>query len=177
MVDPDKRLVRFAKHGNKAAFGKLVRKYRDPLLNLVYDYLRDYDQAKDVAQDVFMRAFRNIRDFEEKSLFSSWLYRIAVNASIDALKSRARKKRRPLEAADDERENGTPQNAQDLLDDEMIYAINKLSENQHTAIILRYFHQKSIHEIAEVLDCAESTVRIHLHRAIQKLQKDLKRVS
>jgi RNA polymerase sigma-70 factor (ECF subfamily) len=174
MVDPDKRLVRFAQHGNKAAFGKLVRKYRDQILEVIYDYLRDYDEAKDVAQEVFMKAFRNIRDFEEKSLFSSWLYRIAVNASYDALKIKTRQKKRHKKSIDEKAESQIHPGESNIFDDEIIQAIDKLSENQHTAIILRYFHHKSIHEIAEVLNCAESTVRIHLHRAIQKLQKDLK---
>jgi len=177
MVDPDKRLVRFAKHGNKAAFGKLVRKYRDPILDLVFDYLRDYEQAKDVAQEAFIKAFRNIRDFEEKSLFSSWLYRIAVNSSYDALKSKVRRKKHTAESIDDIPDDATHQNDAYQFDDAMITAIRNLSENQHTAVVLRYFHNKSIHEIAEILDCSESTVRIHLHRAIQKLQKHLKKAN
>jgi RNA polymerase sigma-70 factor (ECF subfamily) len=174
MVDPDKRLVRFAKHGNKAAFGKLVRKYRDPILDLIFDYLRDFDQAKDVAQDVFVKAFRNIRDFEEKSLFSSWLYRIAVNSAYDALRTRSRQKKEPLNLYLQNKEFQTDPNNEYILDDSIIKAIEKLSENQHAAVVLRYFHKKSIQEIAEVLDCAESTARIHLHRGIQKLQKVLK---
>ena len=122
-----------------------------------------------------MKAFRNIRDFEEKSLFSSWLYRIAINASFDALKTRARRKKQPVEAANQVPVDSHQKDAVIPMDDDMVNAIGKLSDNQHTAIVLRYFHNRSIHEISEVLDCAESTVRIHLHRGIQKLQKDLKR--
>ena len=176
-MDPDRQLVRLAKSGNKSAFGKLARRYRDRVLALAYDFLKDYESAKDVAQDVFMKAFKNIGDFEEKSKFSSWLYRITVNASLDARKSKTRRRKFLIKKDDDDAgDQRSVQPAwQDGLDDFWVNALNKLSDHQQTAIIMRYFHDSSVREIAEVLDCSESTVRIHLHRAIQKLDKILKK--
>ncbi len=176
-MDPDRQLVRLAKNGNKAAFGKLARRYRDAVLTLAYDFLKDYENAEDVAQDVFMKAFKNIGDFEQKSRFSSWLFRITVNASLDARKSKIRR-RKFLIKKEIYEENGqvlAQPEWQDGIDDTLINALNKLSEHQQTTIILRYFHDKSVREIADVLDCSESTVRIHLNRAIQKLDKSLKK--
>jgi len=176
-MDPDRRLVRFAKSGNTAAFGSLVRKYRDPLLSIAYDYLHDYELAKDVAQDTFIKAFRHINEFREQSLFSTWLYRIAVNTALDTRKSQRKNRagrglfkekpaERPLQAPPEPFLN---------LDDGMIKALNRLSENQYTVLVLRYFSDLSIREIAGILECTENTVRIHLHRAMQKMQAELGR--
>jgi RNA polymerase sigma-70 factor (ECF subfamily) len=177
VVDPDRQLVRLAKNGNKAAFGKLARRYRDAVLALAYDFLNDYENAQDVAQNVFMKAFKNIGDFEEKSRFSSWLFRITVNASLDARKSKIRRRKFLIKKEVYEKNGQVSAQPEwrDGIDDTLINALNKLSDHQQTAIILRYFHDKSVREIADVLDCSESTVRIHLHRAIQKLDKSLKK--
>ncbi len=176
-MDPDRQLVRLAKNGNKAAFGKLARRYRDAVLALAYDFLNDYENAQDVAQNVFMKAFKNIGDFEEKSRFSSWLFRITVNASLDARKSKIRRRKFLIkkEVYEKNSQVSTQPEWRDGIDDTLINALNKLSDHQQTAIILRYFHDKSVREIADVLDCSENTVRIHLHRAIQKLDKSLKK--
>jgi RNA polymerase sigma-70 factor (ECF subfamily) len=176
-MDPDRQLVRLAKNGNKAAFGKLARRYRDAVLALAYDFLKDYDNAKDVAQDVFMKVFKNIGDFEEKSRFSSWLYRITVNACLDARKSDTRRRRylfskKNLADSDYTSDESDQSNG---LDDTLSKELNNLSDRQRAAIVLRYFHDKSVREIAEVLDCTESTVRSHLYRALQRLDKSYRR--
>ena len=176
-MDPDRRLVRFAKSGNTAAFGSLVRKYRDPVLSLAYDYLGDYELAKDVAQDSFVKAFRHINEFREQSTFSTWLFRITVNTALDARKHQ--RKNSAARGLFKEKNAETPaQPAAEPfpnLDDSLIRALDRLSENQYTALTLRYFNDLSIREIAAVLDCSENTVRIHLHRAMQKLQNELRR--
>jgi RNA polymerase sigma-70 factor (ECF subfamily) len=176
-MDPDRQLVRLAKKGNKAAFGKLAHRYRDTVLSLAYDFLNDYETAEDVAQDVFMKTFKNIGDFEEKSQFSSWLFRITVNSSLDARKSKSRRRKFLIkkDVYEDNERGITQPDLQYGIDDTLVNALDKLSDHQQTVIILRYFHDLPVREISEVLDCAESTVRIHLHRAIQKLDKTLKK--
>lgn len=177
VVDPDRQMVRLAQKGNKAAFGKLARKYRDGVLALAYDFLNDYHTAQDVAQDVFMKAFKNIGDFEEKSRFSSWLFRITVNTSLDVRKSKSRRRIFLKKKNVDEKDTklSVQPDWQGGVDDTIFNALTKLSDHQHSAIILRYFHDLSVREIADVLDCTESTVRVHLHRALQKLDKSFKK--
>jgi len=176
-MDPDRRLVRFAKSGNTAAFGSLVRKYRDPVLSLAYDYLHDYELAKDVAQDTFVKAFRHINEFREQSFFSTWLYRIVVNTALDARKSQKRRKAERGLFKEKTAEPSVQAPAEPFLnlDDSVIQALNRLSENQYTVLVLRYFNDLSVREIAGILECSENTVRIHLHRAMQKLQAELRR--
>lgn len=176
-MDPDRSLVRLAKRGNRAAFGKLVLRYRDKIMDLAYDFLKDHENARDVAQDVFVKAYRNIRDFEEKSKFASWLYRITINTCLDAKKKLNRRHELPLESEDFVNKEQSAINGDQIgdIDDELAAALEQLSDNQRTAVILRYFHDKSVHDIAEVINCADATVRIHLHRAMQKLDAMLNR--
>lgn len=176
-MDRDRLLVRLARHGNKAAFGKLALKYRDPVLAIAYDFLNDYHTAQDIAQDVFIRAFKNIGDFEEKSRFSSWLYGITVNLSLD-MKKRKYRRRFFLSKTDEsvrKNQQYMAQVEQNELNDTMRLALKKLSDDQQTAIILRYFHNLPIREIADVLDSPESAIRINIHQAFQKLDKSFKK--
>ena len=176
-MDPDRRLVRFAKSGNKAAFGSLVRKYRDPVLALAFDYLHDYELAKDVAQESFIKAFRHINEFKEEARFSTWLYRITVNQALDTRKSlkKQRTGRSLFKERQANRRNDELPKLDLNLDDQLIRALDRLSEQQYTAVVLRYFNDRSISEIAGVLECSESTVRTHLQRAMQKIQVELQR--
>ena len=166
-TDPDLKLIRQSKEGRRAAFGKLVRKYQDPIFELVYDYLGNYEEARDTAQDVFMKAFNRLGSFEEKARFSTWLYRIAVNQSLDVIRKKERQKlilnREKREPAD--QDDTTSRNGAIDLDQA------GLSEAQHTAIILRFFQDMSVPEIAEIMDCSESTVRTHVYRAVNKLRR------
>jgi RNA polymerase sigma-70 factor (ECF subfamily) len=176
MRDPDRQLVRLAKTGNKAAFGKLARTYRDTVLALTFDFLQDYESAKDAAQEVFIKAFKNIGDFEERAKFSSWIYRIAVNTCLDVQKKeKYRKKQEPITKEHEYVTEIATNSASGMgIDDTMIIALERLSPNQRTVIVLRYFHDKEIAEIAEIIDCNQGTVRIHLHRAIKNLDRFFK---
>lgn len=176
-MDPDRHLVRLAKNGNKAAFGKLARRYRDPVIALAYDFLKDYENAKKVAQDVFMKAFKNIGDFSEKSHFSSWIYSKTVNTSLDTRKSMVRPKKyligkKNIQNVPYKSDNSPEKNG---LDDDLSEAMMSLTDLQRSAVILRYFHDKSVREIADVLECKESKARAHLHSALQKLDKSYKK--
>ena len=91
MADIDQKLIHKAQRGDRRAFGKLVKKYRNKVLYLAYDLLGNYDDAQDVAQSVFLRVFSGIRNFKGKSSFSTWLYRITVNQSIDFKRSKYRR--------------------------------------------------------------------------------------
>ena len=95
MPDPDARerdseLVRASQDGDRGAFDRLVDQYKEIVYAVAYRFARDPDLAMDLAQDVFVRAYRGIRSFKGRSSFSTWLYRIAVNTCIDYTRRRSR---------------------------------------------------------------------------------------
>ncbi len=176
----EKQLVRKARAGDQSAFGRLVTAYRDPILFLIYDYVGDYEDARDLAQDVFIKAFQKLDQFEGRSKFSTWIYRIAVNQALDF---RRRNKRVVLRDFED------PANSQQLYSEDQVSesveksveqaefrqqierCLENVSDQQRTALVLKYFHQKSTDEIAEIMECSAATVRTHLFRALQHLRK------
>lgn len=184
--ESDFKLVQSAKSGSSAAFGKLIKKYQQKVLYLAFDLIHDYEDAKDIAQEAFIKSFEKLHQFEERAQFSTWLYRITVNLAMD---QHRRRKRRPQDSLEqniqeieqqkiiEQTEEGrrSERELQTLAQREQIdKALDNLSENQRVATILKYFHQKSSKEIAEVLGCSESTARIHLFRAVKNMRKHLK---
>ncbi|MBN1782266.1 sigma-70 family RNA polymerase sigma factor [bacterium] len=178
----EKRLILRAKAGDYAAFGELVTAYQDKILYLIYDFVRNYEDAKDLAQDVFIKAFERLDQFEGRSRFSTWLHRIAVNQALDFKRRHKKMKVQDLESSllnRDEFHDRQPfPSAERSLEQQELriqleHCLGEVSENQKTAVILKYFHQQSTEEIAELMQCSEATVRTHLFRAIQHLRKSL----
>lgn len=186
MKNSDERLVRKAKSGDRNAFGKLVEKYHKKILYLAYDLVGNFTEAQDLAQEAFMKAFDKLSQFQERAQFSTWLYRITVNLAIDWHRKQARRQVIPLETklqgqneAKMVREPAlevqpTSEVEMAELRDTLAVALTQLSHHQRTATVLKYFHQKSSREIAEIMGCNENTVRIHIFRAMANLKKHLK---
>jgi RNA polymerase sigma-70 factor (ECF subfamily) len=163
----EENLVRRAKAGDKQAFGQLVRIYQHDILFLIYDFMRD------IAQDVFIKAFSGISSFEQRSSFETWLKRIAVNSAIDALR---KKKRMPeTEQLKNEPEDTNDSIRSDDIRDLVETTFHNLSPNQRTAVVLRYFQGETIDEIADIMNVTENTVRIHIHRAMEKIRRILRK--
>jgi RNA polymerase sigma-70 factor (ECF subfamily) len=167
----ERKLIRSAINGNKSAFGKLVELYQDQILYLIYDYLGDYEVAKDAAQDVFLKAYKNLNQFNQKAAFKTWLYKIAVNTSLDYLRKRISMAASQNDIQSYNYEIFNQDFKIDVWDDIFKNALRKLSEKQYSALVLKYFHDKSTQEISEILECDINTVRIHLHRGISKLKE------
>ncbi|HDP97572.1 MAG TPA: sigma-70 family RNA polymerase sigma factor [bacterium] len=184
----DEKLVEQAKSGNSYAFGKLVKRYQNKVLFLAYDLVGNYNDAQDVAQNTFLYAFRSIARFQEKSSFSTWLYRITTNAAIDFQRSKKRKKTLSLNQKTSERED-----ERELIDtlidkdkpfDERYQELDlkniieqttaKLPPQQRAAFVLKYFNNQPTDEIAKILKCDPVTVRGHILRASLKIRKLLK---
>lgn len=169
----DAELVRACLSGNQQAFETLVRKYQKPIYNLALRMLRDADDAADVAQTVFVKAYQKLDSFDESREFFSWIYRIAINESINFNKRSRRH---------DEYESGVTaalpptqeaaRGAEDLRDD-VIEAIERLTMDYQMVIVLRHFHDFSYDEIAEVLSIPEKTVKSRLFSARQQLKEIL----
>lgn len=187
MDDPDRKLVAQAKQGDRQAFGKLVKKYQNKVLYLAFDLIGNYTDAQDVAQNVFLQAFRNIAYFRDEAAFSTWIYRITTNAAIDF--QRSQKRRRAIFADQTTRDNEFTTAWEHVIDPEASIAkkveqadlkelisqsVAQLSPQQRAAFVLKYFHDQSTDAIAKILGCDPVTVRGHLLRATLKLRKKLK---
>ncbi len=187
MRDNDQQLVIRAQQGDRKAFGKLVRRYQDKVLYLAYDIVGNYEDAQDVAQNAFLRAMNGLKKFKAQSTFSTWLYRIVVNMSIDHKRSIARRQHYSFDEpaiTDSDHTFKDLLNEDKKLPDEIVelkdfgdrvrMIVQTFPTNQQVAFVLRYFHDMEMNEIANVLNCKAGTVRSHLFRALSKLRTVLK---
>jgi len=178
----DKELVKRVQKGDKGAFDLLVLKYEHKIVNLVMRYVRDPEQALDISQEAFIKAYRALPRFRGDSAFYTWLYRIAVNTAKNYLAAR---RRRPidieLDLQDPEqyglhaklKETDTPEaiTLSDELQEILERAIEALPDDLRTAIILRELDGMSYEEIAQTMDCPVGTVRSRIFRARDAIGK------
>jgi RNA polymerase sigma-70 factor (ECF subfamily) len=139
----------------------------------------DYDDAKDISQTVFLKTFYNIKRFDTSKRFSTWLYRIAVNASIDYIRKFRKHRFEELDDTADTQAGHpvTPERLYELKEvrEYILQATEKLNEKQRTAFVLKDLEGLDIEEIAQIMDMPQATVRWYLHRARKKLRSDLRR--
>ncbi len=180
----DQLLVEQVQKGDKRAFDLLVSKYQNKLFHLVSRYIKDPDEALDVVQESFIKAYRALPNFRGDSAFYTWLFRIAVNTAKNHLTSMSRRPpQQDVDALDAEQYSGesrlknadTPEN--ELLRDEIQQtvqrAIEKLPDDLRTAILLREAEGMSYEEIAQVMGCPIGTVRSRIFRARDAIDKQL----
>ncbi len=184
MQDPDIEFIRRAKAGSKADFGKLVNHYYEMVYAVVFGIVRHHESARDVAQEVFIKAYRDIQNFAGQSKFKTWIYRIAVNAAIDH--TRARRPMESLDATDASDEEDRPalvipdksRGTRDKLSQKELralldQAIEKLSPEHRAVVVLREWEELSYEEIAEMLGIQIGTVMSRLFYARKKLAEIL----
>lgn len=182
-INADWSLVEQVKAGDDRAFDALMARYKRPMLNFVYRLIGDATEAEDVAQDVFVRAYQNIRKprfHQTTGAFSTWLFQVARNAALDFLR---RRKRRPTESLsameDDGRHVASRSDAADQemanreIGEQIAAAVVLLPEDQKTAVILAEYQELSYAEIAAVMKCSVKSVESRLYRAKQFLRGKL----
>ena len=181
----DEELVRRVQRGDKTAFDSLVRKYQHKITQLINRYVKDPDEALDVAQESFIKAYRALASFRGESAFYTWLYRIAINTAKNHLAMRSRRptdddidfeQAEQFDSGTRLRQLETPEGL--LLTDELAgviqSALNDLPDELRAAITLREFDGLSYEEIASVMECPVGTVRSRIFRAREAIDNKLK---
>jgi RNA polymerase sigma-70 factor, ECF subfamily len=171
--DPDFGLADRIRDGDDAALTELMNRYKRPILNFVYRLLGNASEADDVALEVFVRVYQNIRKFRPGAArFSTWLFQIARNAAIDHLRKRARRQEQPLDSIAPAAPASREVEANEI-GERIAAAVAELPEDQRTAFVLAEYHGKSYAEIAEIMSCSEKSAESRLYRAKQFLRKQL----
>jgi len=168
----DLKLVSEARQGSRDSFERLLLRYERSIFNAAYRILRDYEDAKDVTQIVFLKAFQNLEHFDGQYRFFSWIYRIAVNESINLSKSRRR-----FDPGEDTRieVRNTPENllSRKELGGVVQAALMSLEFDYRVVIVLRHFSDCSYQEMGEILAIPEKTVKSRLFTARTLLREIL----
>lgn len=184
-ADSDWQLVQRVQTGDVAAFDQLVVKYRERVLSVIYNMTSNREDAADLTQDAFIKAFRSIKRFQGQSSFFTWLYRIAVNGTLTHLRKNKLRSFFSFEKINEEDKNTellaklTDKNGADRelyvkeLQEKLNEAMQKLSISHRTVVTLFEIDNLSHEEIAEIMDCSLGTVRSRLHYAKQLLQSEL----
>jgi len=172
--------------GETARFEEIVTLFRDRIYRIAWKMAQDREDALDISQEVFLRAFRALRSWHGRARFSTWLHRIAINASIDYIRRRA-KHRDTMESFDEmeparlseveatctQADHPRRQAYAAELRREIFKAIRCLPARQRHCFVLRHYHECTIRDMAAVLHVSEGTVKRHLHRATRRLRRTL----
>lgn len=179
---PDHVLVEEARLGKREAFAELARRYQQRIFRLIYGMTRNHSDADDLAQEVFLTAFKSLPAFGRNSGFYTWVYRIAVNQSLNFLKKRGREKQRALfdenmpGAEHGAAEPSSPEGSllRDELEDRIRRAVDALPLHLRTSFLLVVDQGMSHAEAAAILRCSENTVSWRMHKARKRLQAEVK---
>ncbi len=174
-----KRIIKLIQAGQKELFSKLVDRYRSQVAGIAYKMVGDYDDAKDITQMVFVKTFYNLERFDTSKRFSTWLYRIAVNASIDYVRKFRKHKFEELDDIKESKEVNikNPEQLFQLkeLKNYVMESADKLNEKQRDAFVYKDVKGLEIDEISRIMGMPQATVRWYLHRARKKIRSDLQR--
>lgn len=180
----EQALLNQVKRGNVQAFSALVNMYRERVLRLAFHLVGSYEDAEDVAQETFVRAYFSMNKYDPTRPFAPWIYRIATNLCMDNLR---RRKARPqqvelpphMELFNSEEEKESPEELilRDETHSQVLDAIQELPENYRAVLVLRYFEDLPYSEIAQILGTSEANVQMRLSRARQRLRERLKNIA
>lgn len=186
MEATDLAAVERTRAGDTAAFRVLVERYGRSVFRLAFRMTGNEFDAEDVVQETFLRAFKQLESYEVRSSFSTWLYRIAANYSLDLIRSRKRHAARRVVESTEEEDILDSVKTTDPGQDRIYYsvqvkqrldsALTLLSDQERTAFLLRHFEGKSIEEIGTILDLGVSATKNSIFRAVRKVREALEPV-
>jgi RNA polymerase sigma-70 factor (ECF subfamily) len=181
----DRIYVERAQNGDMAAFRELVERYKHQVYYLALDMMSNPQDAEDMSQEVFIKAYRYLNSFRGDAKFSSWLYRITMNTCIDHRRKKSMKSMKQTQTLNEKEllepdsfsvdaethpERKTEAN---FIQKHIDQALQKLTDKERAIFILRHYHEKKFHEIANIRKITVGSAKGTLFRAIRKLQKEL----
>lgn len=179
----DNEIIENIKGGSRESFKELVDTYKDMVFNVCYGFIKNKEDAEDITQDVFFSIYKNIENFKLESRLSTWIYRIAVNRSLNHIRKRKLMKIfSKINLKEEDEEVNVPASEDSAADYSVMSkekkeiiskALDKLPSNQKIAFILHNTQGFSYEEIAEIMNCSVSAVESRIHRARTNLQKYL----
>jgi len=171
-MDQDLDLITRTAGGEREAFNELVLKYQKPLYSLLYRMVSNHEDAADLLQKTFVKAFTGLAGFERRSSFKTWLYQIAINLAKNVYRDRSRVEQVNIDDVVIKRE---PRTLDVLIAKEsrqrLREALTGLPEKQRITLLLRIQENKKFDEIAGIMKCSTGTAKANYHHAVQKLKK------
>ena len=169
--EDDRLAIEACRQGEREAFDRLVERYQRDVYRLCYRYVNNHQDANDMAQEAFLKAYRALSRFRGDSAFSTWLYRIAVNTCLNFRAAR----RAPQEELSEHLADGGTGVAERMQEDErsaqVRKAVARLPEKQRATLILKIYHDLTHEEVARVLGASVGTVKANLFHALGNLRK------
>lgn len=167
-----KNLVKKAINGNEESFCELIDQNKEKLYRVAYSYVNDKDEALDIVQDAVYKAYISIKNLKKAEFFSTWLTRIVINSAINS-----RKKSKKIVYIDEYTNDAGIDELKDVADSmDLQTAINSLDDKYKTIVLLKFFEDRTLEDISQILNLSLSTVKSRLYRALNKLKLDLKGV-
>jgi RNA polymerase sigma-70 factor (ECF subfamily) len=179
----DQNVIKSAQNGDREAVRLLFEENRQKIFSLAYQYVKNVEDAEDILQETFIKAYRSLHRFNPQNnmRFSPWLYRIGINCSIDYL--RRNKGRKMHNSGSDDLDNVSSDTlsydpeqtiSRKEIREKIDYTLNRLSGRQKMIFILKHYQELTCAEIADYLDCSEGSVKRQLFRAVSVVKKSLK---
>jgi RNA polymerase sigma-70 factor (ECF subfamily) len=170
-MDEDIDLINRTEAGEREAFDDLVRKYQRPLYAMLYRMVGNHEDASDLLQKAFVKAFTGLKSFERRATFKTWLYQIAINLAKNIYRDRARIEQVPI---DDVIIKRNPRTLETMIVKEnrqlLRQSLARLPEKQRVTLMLRIQSEKKFEEIAAIMKCSVGTAKANFHHAVQKLK-------
>ncbi len=181
-METDIELMRRVKSGDDSAFTELMKRHYKSIMNFIYRFTNDRNDSEDLAQEVFLRVYRSVKEYKPQAKFSTWLYKIATNVCLTELKLKRRMTNVSLDEIQENKHDigdSTSPNGYDLINrrdikDTIFQALNSIPERERISIILCKYEGFSYDEVADVIGCTVGAVKTYIHRGRMKLIERLK---